>query len=402
MREIRGYYGVFIVFLVFGLMLPQKTLAQTDTTGTAAKTDSIIQYLTPLEYAFMMHEETKFMLRVPAFGVGAEVEILPYFTLMSQVHFSIENAEIASELYLTAQARWYYGSKKINVGSMSGNYLALGYTNPGITGGYSFEKRQLYATWGIQRRFLDYGLIDMGINLGYGDYTYPSSIPILRSSMFNKGYFLQSRGEVGLGFVFNKIKDLDADRLCAVVKCFERETFLFKINTNNLFSLFHNPEDDRTELRLKPKLSVEQKLFDLPISISLDFGLDYQWWQRKRIEIYNYHGYNNNHGYRSDFTGRLHTRYYYNLKSRIRKGKSGNGFSANYISGGVYQNYQFTSSYSRTVKRETTGYIFTTGIQRTFSDHFYFDVEVGIQKDPTTPGVTDLTFYGDIQLGLKF
>ena len=392
MRKLDTYLLMLTILVAVLVFAPADLSAQRDTTA-AAKADSISMYLTPLEYAFMMHEETRFMLRVTALGVGAELEVLPYFTLMGQVQFSTGNAVNVSQLNLTAQARWYYGSKEMNVRNMSGNYIALAYGNQALSGRYDFEQWQLYASWGIQRRFLDYGLIDLGINAGYGMFTYPSTF--LRSHAFNEGYFIQSHGEVGLGFVFNKLKALDPERLCPALKCYEKESFLFKINTANLFSISFIPDGDRTELHLAPKIAVEQKLFNLPISIGADLALNYQWWKRP-TEI------NNVSGYYGSVTGRVQTRYYYNLKSRIRKGKSGDGLSANYISGGVYQRRQFFSGVPNVFRNQRTGYVFTTGIQRTFSDHFYFDVEAGIQQDPYNPNTSNPLLYGDIQVGIKF
>ena len=123
-------YLSLLTFLAYVFIISSTSLsAQRDTTGTAVKTDSIIQYLTPLEYAFMMHEETRFMLRLPAVGVGAEVEVLPYFTLLAQAQFvsSLDWYYYYIDLVTTAEARWYYGSKKKGVRNMSGNYVSLGY-----------------------------------------------------------------------------------------------------------------------------------------------------------------------------------------------------------------------------------------------------------------------------------
>ena len=383
MSGTKRYYGVFIVFLVFGLMLPQKTNAQSDTTGTSAKRDSIIEYLTPLEYAFMMHEETKFMLRVPVIGVGAEVEVLPYFTLMGQAQLAPPGYLNFNVLGLTAEARWYYGSKKIGVKNMSGNYLALGYQfETQVTSNDDLNVNNFYARWGAQRRFLGSGLIDLGVNAG-------------RKTYFSSGrsmnlLFLQTTGVIGFGLVFNDEKPLQQDRLCPVIKCFERETFLLKINTLNLLRIQYS--DKSKALFLYPEIGVEQKLVDSPFSIGASLKFNFTFSESQYNDLHLTTSY-------FDWEGRLHARYYYNLKNRILKGKSGNGFSANYISGGILQ--QYSDRTSEVFDRDLLMYSLTTGLQRTFGKHFYFDMEFGgllnIKKNSF-----GLEFYGAAQLGIRF
>ncbi len=387
MSGIKRHYGVFIVFMVFGLMLPQKTLAQTDTTGTAARKDSIIQYLTPLEYAFMMHEETKFMLRVPVFGVGAELEVLPYVTLIGHSQLLVGDYYDYNTGF-TGEARYYYGSKKKGVRNMSGNYAALAFQHQSdFPSNLNADAKLFYTRWGMQRRFLGSGLIDLGVNLGYKKIDYYNSDE--NSSVGDERIFFQTTGTIGLGFVFNNEKTLNQDRLCPVVKCFERETFLLKINTLNLLSLQYSDMRKQSTISVNPQIGVEQKLFSSPFSIGTNLKLNYYWFHS-----------NSNKSFTSSYSelfGRIQARYYYNLKNRIQKGKSGNGLSANYLSGGVYQGF---TALNDPLKLTDYGITFTTGIQRTFSEHLYFDVELGgAYEFRNSKGFFP---YGALQVGIKF
>ncbi|NEN23166.1 hypothetical protein G3O08_06595 [Cryomorpha ignava] len=390
MRKLNTYLLIFTILVSVILVAPTGLSAQRDTTGTAAKTDSIIEYLTPLEYAFMMHEETKFMLRAPAVGVGAEVELLPYFTLMGQLE--LRSSQISSPSYFTlnAELRLYYSSKKKGVRNMSGNYFALGYDNPTIPN--EQNEQYYYGRWGIQRRFLGNGLIDFGINAGYS--TYRKLNRFTDNTYSRDAIFIQSTALVGLGLVFGNEKALDRDRLCPVVKCYKKETLLLKINTTDLFSVYKATTERYDEIRIRPKIAIEQKLFDLPVSIGADFGLEYYSRTSSKENPYS------RNGRSSQFTARLQARYYYNLKNRIRKGKCGDGLSANYISYGYNRNYEF---YNDSFRSGGSGYTISTGIQRTFSDHFYFDVEMGYQNgsNPYNNNI-DFNLFGDIQLGIKF
>ena len=388
---LRKHISIFLLLGFVSFMAPNMSFAQRDTTGTSAKRDSIIQYLTPLEYAFMMHEETKFMLRMPVVGIGAEVEVLPYFTMMGELLIRKHLFDPQYYPTLNAEMRYYYGSKKKGVRNMSGNYLALGYNNPCVV--TEQNEQYYYARWGLQRRFIGKGLIDIGINAGYSSYSKNNeytNAPYTRSAVF-----IQSTALVGLGLVFGYEKTLDTEKLCSVVKCYQKETFLLKINTTDLFSVYHSTTERYNEVRLRPKIAVEQKVFNLPVSIGADFGLEYASQTS-----------NKEHSYMRDanssvFTARFQGRYYYNLKSRIRKGKCGAGLSANYIAYGY--NTEYISFNNNGFGSRGSGYTISTGIQRTFSDHFYFDIEMGYQNGSSSYNPSlDFNFFGDIQLGIKF
>lgn len=393
MNLYRKYLSHLVPTIALLIMASSIADAQRDTTGTAARKDSIVEYLTPLEYAFMMHEETRFMLRLPAIGVGAEVEIFPYFTLMGQVYFPQTEPGNTYYYNLDSEMRWYYGSRKKGVRNMFSNYFALGYKNQTKYSSLTssrYRENFFYGRWGMQRRFIGNGLLDIGFNAGY------NSMPKHLYKRFND-FFVQSTGLVGLGFVFNKEKILDPEKLCSVVKCYEKETFLLKLNTSNLFSIYHSAKNNDYRINIQPETGLEQKLFSSSFSIGADFKLNYNWQKVSFIEggdyIYNY-------GFLS---GKVQARYYYNLKNRIRKGKSGNGFSANYFSGGYYKEFYIKNHGSEHVfKKNFEGIMITTGVQRTFGKHFFFDVELGGAVDTSPKYYNDFQFFGNVQLGIKF
>lgn len=402
MRHSPKYFSQMTFAIVVLCLSATFAKAQLDTTETAFKADSVIEYLTPLEYAFMMHEKTRFMLRLPAVGVGAEVEVLPYFTLMGQAYFTLMKQVYfphavtgnTRTLNLDAEMRWYYGSRKIGVRNMSGNYFALGYKNQILKSqliAASYRESFFYGKWGVQRRFLENGFIDFGINAGfvkkpeYGDRK-------------NNGFFIQSTGQVGLGVVFNKEKALDTERLCPVVKCYEKETFLLKLNTSDLFSFYRATTINNSSITIRPQIAIEQKIFDTPLSLQIDGKLEYDWWE---TELYTEPTVREIIKRNSGFlSARAQVRYYYNLKNRIRKGKSGNGLSANYISGGYYNQFE-KDNHSNSFKPIFSGIMLTTGVQRTFGEHFFFDVEFGGALDKNGK-YNDFILYGNIQLGIKF
>jgi hypothetical protein len=178
------------IFLLFSLyfLVPLKAIAQTDTTSGKYQNgnDSMLYYINPMDYAFMMHEETKWMLKagfrltlenlnIPL-KVAFEQRISKSFTVNAAIdHESFrppgEN-DYVFPIHFSVESRWYYRQNKRMrqekiARNMSDNYFALG-------AGYSQDLNEIeseiwddkywsiYMKWGMQRRFLKHGYTDMG------------------------------------------------------------------------------------------------------------------------------------------------------------------------------------------------------------------------------------------------
>ena len=369
------------LFSIF-LLVQGRAFSQTpDSLWENNRKDSIIKYMSPLEYAFMMHEETKFMLRVPAIGVGVEVELLPYLTVVAESRWN---------LLFNGELRWYYGSKRKGVRNMSGNYIAGGYSNENIFFSSQYYGDFSFARWGMQRRFLGNGLIDVGVNAGYRKSR-------LNEDLFNgnrnynyEHFRLTTISSLGLGFVFNKNKFIDRDKVCPVVKCYDIEKFLLKINLNDLGTIDYFPNDKIFFANLRPSVAVEQKLFNSAFSLNVD--------ARAYLTAGNRTGYQQES---QEFETRLmrpevsgEIRWYYNMRRRMLNGKGGNGLSANYIAGGGRQTFRGSFENFRDYR---PAYMFVTGVQRTIGNRLYFDVQTGIIEDEY-----DGFFLLDIRAGIKF
>jgi hypothetical protein len=312
--------------------------------------------MSPLEYAFIMHEETKFMLRVPAIVIGVERELLPYTSAMTQAIWG------AGRIQLYAELRWYNGSKRLGVLNMSGNYVAGGYFHNG------FNSDMFYARWGMQRRFLGNGLIDLGFLAGYR-----------KTEIFHpftsKGYLnLETNSSLGLSLVFNQNKNIDRNRVCPMVKCFEVDRFMLKFNLPEIIGIHYFPAQSQCFGRFQTSIALEHKLFNSSISPNVNW------------EVFLFAGNSPNENskfYRNrpiysgaEFIGE--GRWYYDMHRRIRNGKGGNGLSANYIATGVRQQYGELYGDNKAFQ---PGYIFTTGVQCTIGKRIYFDVQCGIAEN---------------------
>jgi hypothetical protein len=220
----------------------------------------------------------------------------------------------------------------------------------------------VFLRWGIQRRFLKHGYVDLGFKGGYNF--------ALENHSMSYGFF-GTYIDAGLAFTRDRQK-LDFDKLCPVLKCHAADRFLLKSNLADIISL--------TTIRrifigsVYPNIAAEFKLGSSPFSINTQVGSRVEYATSWSLD------------YMNIFTlsprALIEGRYYYNLKRRILTGKTGNGLSANYVSAGAmfsgeYQIFQ-NAGYRSNLSHAFAGVIVSTGIQRLISNHLYFDLNVGL------------------------
>ncbi len=368
---------VAAVFLFITIFQAVPAYSQSDISSdtTTSKTGTLIKYLTPMEYAFMMHEQTSWLVKIgvitKSFGMenfyyaGFEKRIAPSFTLNFSVDYGIYKEDLESGFQFSLESRWYYRlNKRIKerqtARNMSDNYIALGlsYTlftdkHRDVENYYSF-----YAKWGMQRRFLKYGYVDFSIKTGLG-------IPVVENS--SKPFFTFSTNtNLGIAFTKDQYK-LNREKLCPVLKCYSSEKYTFKTNLNGLLYLSYTHA--RKSLYFTPSLSFERKIGHSPFSINTTL-----------ITFFNYRG---DTRYDLKWTSygaelSLESRWYYNLRRRILKGKTGNGLSANYIAlGGAYR-YNHSHENNMVYNDFAPSIYLVTGWQRLYSKHIYTDINFGI------------------------
>ncbi|MBN2174434.1 MAG: hypothetical protein JW731_09890 [Bacteroidales bacterium] len=356
--------------------------------------DSIMQYITPLDYAFMMHEETSWLLKGfistdPRYDdrlhlkVAFEKRITPVFTL----NFSADNS--SSDLFLWApendvfklsmDTRWYYSqNKKVNQSkvarSMSDNYISLGLEYIHFYEYYPehFDYDQNYfsinSKWGLQRRLLKHGIVDIGFKTGivFGAQNY--STP---SFTFNT--------YIDLGLALTKDKyTLDREKLCPVLRCYESQKYLLKTDFSQLINFSFLQKDIYFEI--SPKIAFEYKIGSSPFSLNTELGGGFMFYNHKNPS--NQKGFTQSILHNEYKNWRIYieleSRWYYNLHRRILKGKSGNGLSASYIAiGGSYK--YFKENWVPEGYYYPKAYV-VGGWQRLFTKHLYFDIQLGFEQ----------------------
>ncbi len=384
-RNITLIFFICPVIALFSIINPVFSQDKIKSDSIRIAEDSTIQYITPLEYAFMMHEETSWLLKGDiGFNYGRfyvkvdfEKRIAPSFTLNlsvdQNIYEDLAGTAHSNGISTSLESRWYYRlNKRVKINkvarNMSDNYFAVGldyirlFKNKDVSEHWAltdYNYLTVYLKWGLQRRFLKYGHADMGIRIGATNSFESSLSPSLAFSTYV---------DIGLAFTKDKYK-LDNEKLCPVMKCYESINHIFKSNISYLFNIY----TDRyyTGLGISPHLAFERKLGNSPFSINTEI-----------IAFYSYrkHRGTNGHIYsQSDWGAELlfEARWYYNLKRRILKGKTGNGLSANYVAFGGSYNYERADHYDHGYFRPDV-YV-SVGWQRVFGEHFYYDINIGYE-----------------------
>lgn len=404
--EFRNSKLIFITWTIFGLFAavnPAFSQNKTQIDTAAQNADSIIQYITPLEYAFMMHEETSWMLKVNfividpeengGFKIGFEKRIAPSFTLNGELQFVFNERDVTDAFVGTLETRWYYNMKRLvqekrSKRNLSGNYFSLGASywllinEPYESTYYKYSNNfvSLFGKYGIQRRFLKRGYVDLGIKTGFDFFL---------NTEYRPTFFIITYLDAGYAYAKDK-RNLDREKLCPILRCYATDKFILKANFINIFSFFVYNELEGNEsilFQLNPTIGAEFKFGKSPFSLNtelfvrtrFDFDIskknntDYTWYMIEPGLL-------------------LEGRWYYNLNKRIMKGKTGNGLSANYI--GLGSRFTYTTvtiedfkptppgihlvppTTTRPFNRTKTEmfYYVNTGIQRLLSDHMYYDV----------------------------
>ncbi len=370
--------------------------AQTDSLRYSTEThhDSLVEYLTPMEYAFMFHEETNWLFKTSMIAswesgsivgnlkLGIEKKIAKGFSLnavlFNAATFNFNfgpNFMNQGGIESSLESRWYYKNQK-NIreskptANLSGAYIAAGVgylnakTNWSPETGYSnLEFIPLFAKWGVQRRFLKRGFVDVGVMAGWNSSLSGDSWSTL---------FFNTYVDAGLAFTKDRYK-LDFDKLCPILRCHAEDRFLLKTNLVNIINLTYV----RKSLigSISPNIEAELKIGKSPFSINTKLNSKFEYSEFIHADFEN-----KNFEIAPQLT--IEGRYYYNLHRRMLMGKSGNGLSANYISlGPTYRGiyYNFSSEGNNYTKEDSfIGIKVGTGIQRLISDHLYLDINLGI------------------------
>jgi len=183
-----------------------------------------------------------------------------------------------------------------------------------------------------------------------------------------------------LGWAFGKSNSYNPED-CSVIQYFKEEKSLLKIDILNIISSISDQGIGGSF-----SIEYEQKLGNSPFSVNPYFFIPYTLGFEKEIEN------------RVSTVIGTETRYYYNLKKRIRKGKTGNNLFANYFGAKI-------AYHTNTRDNLPYGYGIMWGLQRRLFNTVFIDYSLGNYsrasfQSPDFEVYT--TMFSELQIGLAF
>jgi hypothetical protein len=252
--------------------------------------------------------------------------------------------------------------------NLTGPYVAAGYrryfksNESDIVYGYREDLKGVAIQVGWQNRIFKHSYFNMVLNMSIldDDIRFPS-----RGTWLN--YYFNPELKFG-AVIGNRKENFQA---CKILNCQKDRTHLFKINILDLFR--------RRYSRQGVSIDYEHKLGNGSWSINGGFGIDYS-----HIPVFTtFMGIDKPQIHSFGFTGYIEPRYYHNLKSRMLRGISGNGFSANFIGLEVTSFNWYLLIIGNQERVGSTGNSFgffaNYGIQREIGRNLYCQLRAGIQ-----------------------
>ncbi len=273
--------------------------------------------------------------------------------------------------------------------NLNGTYIGLGYSLNSWLG--SGPKLRL----GYQSRFLNYGYFDLGFDLDF------LSDDINVRSEFSD-FEISFSPNVKFGFGYSQKYNVEMDDFkCSVLRCYENDRSMFKVNLLDLLSF--NISQKLTGFRSRINIAYEHKLSEFGWSLNHDLTMDYQFLKSENHPIF-YSTYSDN----NEISYLLELRYYINKRKRVLQGKSGNnlnGFFMDLIGGSIYSatfNYQNDThdNYSLTGGGAGIGY------QLKILNRFYLEIKsnifLGRKYDWAKPNTSVIEIEGRLIPKLNF
>jgi hypothetical protein len=393
--------------------------------------DTVV-YLTSEQEAFMIDKETKFLFKTSPLQFERKLSeaFSINLSIAPELLYGRKVTEDSNELFLSsiylqseAELRYYYKLPRLikegkQANNLSSTYVGLGgrygetiYTSDKPISTSSRSSYSIYGAWGDQKRFLNYGYLDYGLELSYVRTKIDQNI-ISEEGIYS---FVNLSTRTKVGFAFGKTYDIKEEVKCPIFKCYLDRKSAFKFNYNSLFGISigkNNFISDKNQLtiRLNPNIAYEHKIGSSSFSVNQD------------LELYTLLS-NTKGEQRDDFGISVYSlnysvgvRYYESMKTNIKKGKSGNNLSGWYgFLRGSYEIFGSESTFTgidgepiiSKYRNETIRAEFGAGYQKTVLNDLYFDLQFGLRPILKSYGnpvnaSTEAIFIVDFKVGKMF
>lgn len=341
--------------------------------------DSII-YITPEDEVLLRDREAKYLIKLGS-DAAAEFKLSKAWSL--EVELGPDNIILNKpDISFALGTRYYYQmAKRIKEGKQANNFSGH-YFSAMLSRGFNFgdpildpgfDATAMTLGIGTQQRYLQNEYFDFGIFLDFQKYGIRGD-PKLRNSF-------TLRTESIYGFVFGKKHDLNEDKFCPVIKCYQDRRSAFKINRNDFFLLnisqLYNT-DTYWFVRMNPKVGYEFKIGNSPFSIDQSIGASFSfsslYGSVDAIPALDLPSFSSSA--RTTLTYDIASRYYYRMKKSILSGEQGNNLSGSYI----YLRFRHEEEHNRNTKEWTSNGIalFGIGRQTTITGRLFLDAKLAV------------------------
>ena len=384
---------------VMALLFATTTFAQTDTVFTTLSQENGTlqpqQFMTEHDRAFGAMTPAKWMFKVdvgktasnllnkPGFSIGAEAKLGEAVSLDVNYQYAQPidapkylRAFVTPKNRFSTTIRWYYDMKKRiaagkSAANFSGNYI--GFESALSTDELSndpYPRFDFTAKFGMQRRLLRFGYFDLSYGLGaryVPDKVYARSVWT---------FSMQPQTAIGLALFTPRRNNTPVGSACDVLKCFEENRRMFKIDLYNLMKV-NEISNRSTSLSISPSFAYEQKIGPSPFSFEISVSGDGNAYVSKnpfeaaaRVKSNGVSG-----------TGMAELRWYLLQKRRILQGKSGNNLSGAFL--GLHAAYTAGKNRIWYAENDFTGNFNSTsvrgvlGLQHRILNHGFVQFKIG-------------------------
>lgn len=288
--------------------------------------------------------------------IGIEVKLSPSFSTGLKYGYGWQPdvgqfAKGAHIHFVQLEQRWYpQMAKKIQAGTgannFSGTYLGLrtgvqyffqdewifrdGQGNEYTRGGNQVKHFQADIRYGIQSRIRKHGLFDYSAGLTFNHF------PNIQNGTQQTASSISLNQEFRIGLaLFERSEKTDySGSYCGVLRCFDDDRRMFKVNTLNLLNVFYQKySQSNLGFAIKPNIAVEQKLGSAPFSVEAETDVNFTNGSlNDKATIFRAYS----------LSGAAGLRWYYNQPKRIAAGRAGNNLSGPFVA--VRGKYEYSEN----------------------------------------------------------
>lgn len=327
--------------------------------------------------------------------LGYEYKVSPSWSVGAEFGVSGgsgRNNGIAAIISGKVYGRWYYDMlRRISEGSSSnnftGNFLALVGERQWGQEVVKTNLKRVGIEFGLQRRFLNSGRLELGIGLYYQDYR-QDDFPALMYEV-SKSSRIAIASRTSMGFAFGDWKRQANQPFCEVLRCDDFVKQQWKLQWPTIYI---SPEYSNGNIGLAYERKLKSSSFSLNSHISADY-------LRIASEDFPVPGVNfvaNDY----QLQAAVHLRYYINQKKALRKGTGGNNLQGFYIA--PYTHYLFYHSethYGAGGTKRHLGVGAGAGYQQVVFGKAFIDFSAGLSHNLLQTNISSKRYLGYVRMG---